>query len=258
MKGSTMKVFRAVFLLAGMVLVGADAFAIDQVTLTNGQVVEGTVLNEVPGRHVDIRLINGQTRRFQHSEVSGVERDVPSTSDRSVLGNESRLWGSLLLGGYLNLTSTGTSSVYGSGTTLLFDFGAKLGLSVANLDFAWLAFALGYDYVSDSNANSGSGMMLQPSRSYHDLNLQMLLTRVGESGFYFGPTGGIAIVPAQSPGLYYSTSSASTSYLELGAVGGYDFFFSKSFSAGPEVRFQHIFTSEANVLKFALQLGLHF
>jgi hypothetical protein len=237
-----------------MMAVGGDAFAIDQVTLSNGQVVEGTVLNDVPGRHVDIRLINGQTRRYQRAEVSGVERDVPSTSDRSVLGNESNAWFSVLGGGYLNLqsaASTGTSS----GSSLLLDFGAKFGMNVSNLDFGWLAFALSYDYVADSNTTS-AGYAVTQSRSYHDLNLQMLLTRVGQSGFYFGPTGGIAIVPA-NVSIYPSTSSA-TSYFEVGAVGGYDFFFSKSFTIGPDVRYQHIFTSDANVLKFALQLGLHF
>ena len=237
-----------------LMFAGVNAFAIDQVTLSNGQVVEGTVLNDVPGRHVDIRLINGQTRRYQQAEVSGVERDVPSTSDRSVLGNESNAWFSVLGGGYLNLmnsTSAGTSS----GNSLLLDFGAKFGMNFSNLDFAWLAFALGYDYVADST-NTSSGFAVAQSRSYHDLNLQILLTRVGQSGFYFGPTGGIAIMP--SNGSLYPATSSSMTYFEVGAVGGYDFFFSKSFSIGPDVRYQHIFTSDANVLKFALQLGLHF
>jgi hypothetical protein len=248
MKHGLMSVIGAI-----LMTVGAEAFAIDQVTLSNGQVIEGTVLNDIPGRHVDLRLINGQTRRYQRAEVSGVERDVPSTSDRSVLGNESNAWFSVLGGGYLNLINPNSGLT--AANSLLFDFGAKFGMNLSNLDFAWLAFALSYDYVADPN-NSSTGFAVNSSRAYHDLNLQMLFTRVGQSGFYFGPTGGLALFP--SNGSLAGTGSAANSYFEVGAVGGYDFFFSRSFSIGPDVRYQHIFTSDANILKFALQLGLHF
>jgi hypothetical protein len=164
-----------------------------------------------------------------------------------------------LAGGYLNFASSSTGGT--TGNSLLFDFGAKFGIHVSNLDFSWLSFALGYDYVSDSSSGT-SGLGLAPSRSYHDLNLQALLTRIGETGFYLGPAGGLVIVPSSS--IAYPGTSSSTSYFEAGAVGGYEYFFSRSFSIGPDVRFQHLFTSDvlstapANVLKFTLQLGLHF
>ena len=82
--------------LAGFV--ASPAFAIDQVTLTNGQVVEGTVLNDVMNQFVDIRLVNGDTKRFPHNQVSSVDRDVPSRKDRDQYGNQSLAFGAVKFG----------------------------------------------------------------------------------------------------------------------------------------------------------------
>jgi len=237
----------------GLILVGLGfflqpAFAIDQVILQDGRTIEGTVLNDVPNRHVDIRLSNGRTQRFQKSEVALVERDVPSSNDRSMLGNQSKAWISILAGGYTSLTNSTSGA-----NSIFFDFGAKIGFNAANLDFGWFACALSYDYVSQSSSTT----IFTATQNYHDLNAQLLLTRVGGSGFYVGPNAGIAIFSVGATGLGVGAST-STSYIEAGAQAGYDLFLSPSFSIGPDVRYEHIFTIEGNVLKFALQAGLHF
>ncbi len=241
-----------------------SAFAIDQLTLINGQIVEGTVLNDVPGRHLDIRLINGQTKRYRHSDISSVDRDVPSDSDQAVVGNDNTAWFSVLLGGYLNLTAmnNAASLATNSGSDLLFNFGVKFGFIASRFDFANLGFALSYDYVFDSNNNNNQFFFV--SRSYHDLNVQALLTRMGQTGFYFGPTLGFAIFPQQNQlGISPMNQNQATSLFQAGAVAGCEFFASKSLSIGPDVRFQHLFSntpliSAANVVKIAVQLNLYF
>ena len=229
-----------------------SAFAIDQVTLTNGQIFEGTVLNDVPNRHVDLRMINGKTKRFQRGEIAGVERDVPSTSDRSLRGNQSGMSFSGFGGGYANLNST-TNQV-------VFDMGVKAAINASNLDFAWLTFGLSYDYIS----NLTPGAMAGAGTSMHDLNAQVLFTRIGNSGFYGGAIGGLVIT---SLGSLYATPgvSTSTTRFQIGADAGYDFFVSDSFSLGPEVRFEHLLpssttgvsTTDSNFVKFFLTLSYH-
>jgi hypothetical protein len=229
-----------------------SAFAIDQVTLTNGQMFEGTVLNDVPNRHVDLRLINGKTKRFQRGEIAGVDRDVPSTSDRSLRGNQSGMSFSGFGGGYANLNSTTTQVV--------FDMGVKAAINASNLDFAWLTFGLSYDYIS----NLTPGAIAGAGNSMHDLNGQVLFTRIGNSGFYGGMIGGLVIT---SQGSLFGTpgGSTSTTQFQIGADAGYDFFISDSFSLGPEARFEHLLPSsttvasntDSNFVKFFLNLSYH-
>jgi len=168
---------------------------------------------------------------------------------------ESRGWVSMLAGGYLNLTSAiGSPGLSGNGVSMLPYFGLKLGFNLSSGDAGRFALAFSYDYVADPD--SGRVQTFLPARSYHDFNVQVLLARIGGGGLYAGPAAGIAIVPSTLN--LYSTSPTPMSYFELGAVGGYELQVSDRFTVGPDIRFQHLFTSEVNVLKFALQLGLHF
>ncbi len=240
-----------------------SVFAMDQLTLINGQMVEGTIVKDVPGRHIDIKLINGQTKRYRHSDIASIDRDVPSDAAPAAGGSENSAWFSVLLGGYLNLTTMNNAATLGvnSGSPMLFDFGVKFGLIASDLDFAKLAFALSYDYVFDPNSNNNSFFYV--SRSYHDLNVQALFTRLGKSGFYFGPTLGFAIFPQQNQlGISTMNQNRATSLFQAGAVAGYEFLVSEGLSIGPDLRFQSILSDSAlfraNVLKFSAQMNLYF
>jgi hypothetical protein len=244
------KIARIIFTLGltGVQFWMGQAFAIDQVILTNGRVVEGTVLNDVPNRYVDIRLSTGRTERFQRTEVASVERDVPSSNDRSMKGAESKGWISLLLGGHFNPTQN-----LGGGTTMDFMFGAKAGFHATNLDFGRLSFALSYDYVS---ASAAAGF-ISLNQDFHDLNVQVLMTRLGGSGFYLGPNIGLAMF-ASSAGFGGAGVSNMSSYFEFGVGAGYEIFVSPSFAIGPELRYESISTVQRDAIKFALQGGFHF
>jgi hypothetical protein len=223
-------------------LVSLPAFAIDQVKLTNGQVVEGTVLNDMTNLYVDIRLVNGDTRRIPHSEVASVDRDVPSRKDRDVLGNQSLGFVSLNLGGFYNLDTPPNNKV-------LFDYGVKAGAVTGQIGDSKLAFAVSYDRASSDDFGFSS--------AYNDINLEMLFMRIGNSGFYIGPNVGLAIRTVSEDGV----DGASTSFTDFEAGGsvGYEVFLSDGFSIGPDVRYEHIFgDSKLNCLKFTLAGTIHF
>jgi hypothetical protein len=240
---------KRVFSAGVLLLMVSPAFAIDQVILNDGRVIEGTVLNDVPNRHVDIRLGSGRTERFPKSEVARVERDVPSERDRSLLGNESKGWFSLLLGGHIDPTQNMTTT----GTMMDFMFGAKIGINGASLDFGRLAFALSYDYVSRAQG----GSFVAVNQDFHDLNVQALLTRLGGSGFYLGPNVGLAMFSG-SVGFGGSGVNNFNSYFEFGAGVGYEIFVSPRFAIGPDLRFEHVSTIQRNALKFAVQGSFQF
>lgn len=221
-----------------------SAFAIDQLTLTNGQIVQGKVLNDVPNRYVDIELLNGNTKRFERSEVTSVDRDVPNRSkDREMYGNQSNGFASVLLGGYDNLASN-----YNNPNKVLFDYGVKLGMTTSQMDSGGrLGFALSFDRVSQS-----SGSL---TAAYNDLNVQMLMMRIANGGLYLGPNVGLAITSLSDS----SGNSITQTDFEAGFGIGYEAYLSDSFSIGPDVRYEHIFsTFPANVIKFALAGSLHF
>ena len=242
-----MKAFFA-SMMVGATLLAAPAFAIDQIRLGNGELVEGTILNDVPNRHVDIRLSNGRVQRFQKTEVASIERDVPSSKDSSMRGSESRGWVSLLLGGHVNMNQSA-----GTVNPMNFMFGFKAGVHTANLDFARLSFAISYDYVNQSTPFG----VISVSSSYHDLNLQGLLTRVGGSGLYLGPNLGLAMFSNSNAFSPVGSSSMSSNF-EFGVGAGYELFVSPSFAIGPDLRYEHIFTVERNAFKFALQGSFQF
>jgi hypothetical protein len=243
MKNAALKI-SLIALFAGFI--ASPAFAIDQVKLTNGQVIEGTVLNDVTNLYVDVRLVGGETKRIPHNEVASVDRDVPSRKDRDLMGNQSTGFISLTAGGFYRTENILNNHV-------LFDYGIKAGVISGQIGESKLGFALSYDRASTSEGSATAAI--------NDLNLQMLFMRVNNSGFYFGPNVGLAIITASN-----SVASDSTSKLEAGLGLGYEFFLSDGFSIGPDVRYEHLFigdnggsTSTAyNVLKFALAGNFHF
>lgn len=238
---------RLFVLMALIALFGGDAFAIDVVKLTDGQALEGTVLTDIPNRYLDIRLINGQTRRVQKSEVESVERDLPSeTADRAVLGNESRGFGSVLIGG---------ASIMSSGNqNMNFNFGLKFGWNLTKMDFAWLSLGLGYDYVSNMNANN-QFLLNNFQIPDHDIHFDALLTRVGQSGFYFGPSAGFAIFQNSMNSMM---GNAMQSSLSFGALAGYHVSLSKTLVLGPDVRFEYIPDRTMTLIRYGVQLGMNF
>lgn len=206
-------------LIISILTLSSSAFAIDQVILKNGTVVEGKVLNDVPNRHVDIRLVNGDTKRFQQTEVSSIERDVPSNTDSKMSGNTSEMFLGFNLGGALaNVT----------GAKMVFNGGARFGVNASQLgNFSKLAFALSFN-ASSSNS---------------ELMLQALFRKVANSGFYFGPELGLMI-------------ASSTSKFDIGGLLGYDYYASNSFSFGPEVHLTSV--SGSSQFKFLLGGTFHF
>lgn len=235
----------SLFILA-VTFLASPAFAIDQVKLNNGQTVEGTVLNDIPNRYVDIRLINGDTKRFEKSEVASVERDVPSRKDRDQFGNQSLGFVALNAGGYYNLDNPANNNV-------LFDYGVKAGFVTGASGDTKIGFALSYD----RNSRSFNAFGVGATTVYNDLNLQMLFMRLANSGFYFGPNVGLAIFSTSydsgAPG--YSNSN-----FEVGASAGYEAYLTDSFSIGPDVRYEHVFgdsPTKLNALKFTLQGTIH-
>jgi hypothetical protein len=229
--------------------VGTEAFAIDQVRLKDGQLIEGTVLSDVPNRYLDIRLVSGQTRRIQKADVESVERDLPSeTADRAVIGNESRWSGAIVLGGASNLSAVGSN--------MNFNFGLRLGMQVTKMDFAWLTLSAGYDYLSNTNSINTLMMnnFLVPN---HDFHLEMILSRVGQTGFYFGPGAGFAVFQnSMNAGLL--GGNTMTSSLAFGGVAGYSLSVSKSLHIGPDLRFEYVPDRQMTLLRYGLQLGLGF
>ncbi len=219
---------------------GFNAFAIDQVILKNGSIIEGKVLSEVPNRYVDIQLVNGSKKRYQQTDVASVERDVPSNIDSRMSGSTSEVFFGVNLGGYTNLALTSSP--------IKFNWGGRFGVNAAQLgDFSKLAFALSYNNTTNS-ATSGTN---SASATVSELGAQMIFRKVGNTGFYFGPEIGLAILS-----LTVNSNSASTSEFEYGVVTGYDYYLSNGFSMGPQVQLTH-FTGNTP-LKFSLDGTFHF
>lgn len=126
------------------------AFAIDQIHLKNGQVIEGKILSDVPNRHVDIQLINGSKKRYQQSDVASVERDVPSNSDNQLSGATSEIY----LGAQLGMLMSLETVTAGTKTTF-FTWGARGGINVAQLgDFSKLAIGLSFTHTERTSGTA--------------------------------------------------------------------------------------------------------
>lgn len=244
----------------------APAFAMDQVVLTNGQIIEGKVLNDVPNRYVDIETLNGLKQRFQHAEVASVERDVPSNKENSMLGNDSQIYFGAL-GGLSIAQFSSNSSTVSPTTYTQVNYGARFGVNALQIgDFSKLAFGLSFDRFSESDSKFPN-----ISESFTSFQVQALFRKVANSGFYFGPEIGLALVTYNnSNGIINTTTKVSTTSvngtgLTGGAVAGYDFFFTPTFSFGPEVHLDSvaalngdIVENRMTVFKFFLNLTLSY
>lgn len=225
-------------LLAFTLLCSASSFAIDQVTLTTGELIEGKVLNDVPNRHVDVQLLNGEKRRYPKSQVLTVERDVPSNKDREMYATDRRIFFGPLAGGMIST----------SGGSVEFMWGAKLGFNASNLGGSMFAPTLAFKRI----ANSEGGL----SASINFIDAQFLFRRVSNSGFYFGPQLGLAILSYDLSAA--SLGSGSATSFSAGAVIGYDIQFSDSFSIGPDIQYNHLFNGDSNLISFGLSALFHF
>jgi hypothetical protein len=231
-----MKTITSLISFSVLLLCSVSSFAMDQVILSSGEIVEGKVLSDVPNRHVDIQLINGQKRRYTRDQVASVERDVPSNRDGDMMGVNRRIFFAPMAGLILNMDS-GLSE---------FGFGAKFGVNTANLGGATFAPALSYRVLFSSSGTT--------SGSLHFIDTQFLFKRLGSSGFYVGPQAGLLVLSGSN-----GTYSATGSFFSVGANLGYDIQLSDSFSIGPDLNYNHAFTGAgANLLSFMLAGTFHF
>jgi hypothetical protein len=213
------------FLFLSLLFISPAAFAIDQVTLKSGEVVQGKILSEEANLHVDIETTNGSKRRFPYSEVASIDRDVPSNHDLDSLGNDSRVYFGFVAGGSFQVFSPNVGN-----NDVLFNYGARFGV-IGNKwgDFARPAFGLIYT----RNSISTNGF----SFSTNEILGQLIFRKVSNSGFYFGPELGLAFRTA--PDVDSGNSDTFDSF-EAGLVGGYDYYFNSSFSFGPELHLDRI------------------
>lgn len=206
---------------------GATSFAIDQVVLKNGEILEGKVLSEVPNRHVDFQLINGQKKRYPLSEVASVDRDVPSNRDGDMMGVDRRIF----------LAPMAGLIIGGGEMDMGFAYGVKLGVNTSNLGGAFFAPAISY------RLHSGS---------LHIIDVQFLFRRIGQSGFYAGPEAGL-ILASQSQGI-----SDNGTFFSLGANLGYEIQLSDSFAIGPDLNINYIPKTSLPQLSFMLAATFQF
>ena len=246
-----------------VITLASTALAMDEITLNNGQKVQGTVLNDVPNMYVDIELPNGNKQRYKHEDVRSVDRDVPSNTRESAhSGNESIAFVGIM-GGFSVFTYDGSSTSYTQ-----FDYGARAGFNAVQMgDFGKLALAVSFDRFS---VNSDVLTAINASQADNFILGQVLVRKVGNTGLYFGPEAGLAIV-SQSVTTLGVTTSASANAFTIGGVVGYELFLSDSFSVGPEFHYNHVaaptftdpstnltYTSAAtNAFKFLLNLSVH-
>ena len=235
-----MKKLLGLFTLLTLTLTLAPAaFAVDQITLSSGETLEGKVLSDVPNRHVDFQTLNGIKKRYPRSEVTQIERDIPSNKVNEMYGSDSRVYFGATLGGYKVISA--------GGGDVRFNYGGRFGVNVAQLgDFSKFAFGLAFNRSSVSNFGI--------STSVNELMVQLLFRKIANSGFYFGPEFGLAFISSDFGGL--ASSSTNTDF-DVGGLVGYDYYFSPSFSVGPEVHVTHA-SSGGTILKFLLSGTFHF
>ena len=239
-----------------LVTLSTSAFAMDQITLSNGQTIECKVLNDVPNMYVDIELPNVTKQRYQHRDVSSVDRDVPSnTRESSTYGNESIGY----IGGLVGFSLYNSN---GSSFTQL-DYGARVGFNVTQMgNFGKLALGVHFDRFS---VNSDTSNTLNVSVPYTVILGQIAFRKIANSGFYFGGEAGLGLVSLQQT-LNGVTSSTTANIFVGGGFTGYEIFLTPSFSIGPEVHFDamsgptynNVTYASTNVFKFLGNVSVHF
>jgi hypothetical protein len=239
---------------------GSSAFAVDQVVLTNGSILEGKVLNDVPNRYVDIELLNGTKQRVQRTEVANVERDVPSTKDDSMMGVESRMYLGVL--GGLSVAKDASSTAISTTSFSQFDYGARFGVNAMQLgNFGKLAFGLSFDRFAEG---TDPNIITTTTNTFMTIAAQILFRKVANSGFYFGAEAGLGIISQNS---LLTNTTASYNVFTGGGLLGYDFYVTPTFSFGPEIHYDNFgaansngfaVTDSTNIFKFLLNLTLNF
>jgi len=219
-------------LIVSFLSLSNDAFAIDQIILKSGAVVEGKILNEEPNLHVDIELTNGTRKRYEESEIQSVERDVPSNKDSQMTGNSSIAYIGGQLGLGMNIVGATTTSV--ATTTNAFTWGFRGGVNVAQLgDFA--KFALGISYTNTTyNPTLSATVSSINTLVDNQIMAQILFRKIGGSGFYIGPELGAEIITNTVLGIAYNGTVFS-----FGGDMGYDLYLSQNISLGPDIRFDY-------------------
>ncbi len=219
-----------------------NAFAIDQITLVSGEVVTGKILADVPNRHVDIELVNGTKKRFQKNEVANVERDVPSSQDKEMIGNDTRMY----------VGVTGGLAIWNSSpidSKSQFDYGFRFGANMGQLGtFSKFAAGMAIDHFSvSSDAN------IPNSVSVTHIAVQFLFRKISNTGFYFGPEVGLGLS---------SANGISATGLVMGGTAGYEYFVTDKFSMGPELHFDSLgsnsVSQSSTTLKVLYSASLHF
>lgn len=224
-----LQTFRTALIILPLIL-SSNAFAIDQVILKDGTTVEGKILSDVPNLHVDIELVNGSKKRYSQAEVASVERDVPSNKDSRMNGNTSEAYFGAQVGVQMSLDPAllGTTTT----STSYLAWGARGGVNVTQFDFAKFAIGLSFNHVEQTPLVVG-GSTISDNR----ILAQLLFRKVGDTGFYFGPEFGIDF--SSSTASLFSPFSSSGTGLTYGADVGYDYYFSPSFSMGPDVQYEY-------------------
>ncbi len=243
---TTRRILPLILLLAiSQLPLAPHAFAIDQVTTTSGELIEGTILSNVPHQHVDIELVNGTKRRIPADQVSNVERDVPSNNDRKMVGADSLGYFGLLAGFSVNTTTSQAIS---------FTAGARAGFNFAQLDFAKLAFGLEYTYNKDTSSYYNPASFTSGSMTSNEILLQLLFRKVGNSGFYFGGEAGLAIDSENITNTVFGSVTTSGTGFEFGGLIGFDFFLSQGFSVGVEAKEDYQLSTSSGYIHPALAM----
>ena len=186
--------------------------------------VQGKVLSEAANRHVDIELTNGTRKRFQKNEFTSIDRDVPSTKDREMVGIDSRMY----LGAMGGLTIWSASSLDAKSQ---FGYGLRFGANMTQLgNFSKFAAGLFLDHYSLAASNG------IPAQNNTSVLAQFNFRKIANTGFYFGPELGLEIISA--------TTSATV--FAAGVNAGFEYLVNDSFSFGPDLHFDSHGSSSAS------------
>jgi hypothetical protein len=233
-----------IFLCIGAGLFTSSAFALDQVKLSDGQAVQGQIVNETDS-FVDIRLNNHLAKRIPKSSVASIERDI-STKDPNEPPGPPRLFVSLSAGGLLLTGHTDADRV-------LFDYGGRVGLIAGQIGNFKLAIDLNYDRASITTTIADG---VYHASGFSDYNLQLLLAPLSMSGFYFGPNAGVLF---RSDTIDDVDTGSGGKNFELGGSLGYAIPINDLFSIGPDLRYDHDFgPTYLNLLKFTVVATVRF
>jgi hypothetical protein len=224
--------FKITLLMAFVTLFSNLAFAVDHVTLTDGKVLDGQVLTEVPDQYVDFQLTNGEKYRIPHERISKIDRDgavstqatqatpTPSSPSASLSSNDGFIYIGAL--GGVSMNTTLSKSIAPS-------FGARVGINLISLGVAKIAIGAEYLYTSDSSSYYGGGSLVT-----NEILGQILVRRLAGTGLYVGGEGGGSSSTQNYSAALVGLPSVSSG--EVGGVIGYEFALSSSFDLGIELK----------------------